>query len=115
MSIILTCNVTGKTVKWTNQKIIDQKIAEYGSLEAFKAAYVSRGAGKKDKKKDGDGGVGIMKSLMMEGSKMSPTSMSNQQYISFYQQKIDQLIATGAPKKEIDWMKQRLERWQAVA
>jgi len=44
MSIILTCNVTGKTVKWSNQSIIDAKIKEYGSLEAFQKAYVSRGA-----------------------------------------------------------------------
>jgi len=44
MSIILTCNVTGKQVKWSNQKIIDAKVAEYGSLEAFQKVYVSRGA-----------------------------------------------------------------------
>ena len=44
--LILTCNVTGKVVTWTNKTIIAAKIAKHGSLEAFLSAYVSKGAGK---------------------------------------------------------------------
>jgi len=46
-SVILVCNISGKSVKYTNAKIIKQKIDQYGSLEAFASQYVSRGV-KKD-------------------------------------------------------------------
>jgi hypothetical protein len=53
--LILTCNITGKQVTWTNKAIIADKIAKHGSLEAFLSSYVSKGAGKvstnMDKKK----------------------------------------------------------------
>ena len=42
-SVVLVCNITGKSVKWTNAKIIKQKIEQYGSLEAFASQYVSKG------------------------------------------------------------------------
>jgi hypothetical protein len=45
--VTLTCNVTGKVVTWTNKQIIAKKIQQYGSLEAFQAAYVSKGSSKK--------------------------------------------------------------------
>jgi hypothetical protein len=44
--LILTCNITGKQVTWTNKTIIASKIAKHGSLEAFLSSYVSKGAGK---------------------------------------------------------------------
>jgi len=121
MSIILTCNVTGKTVKWSNQKIIDAKVAEYGSLEAFQKAYVSRGANKKPKVKSSllkDGEVDLMKSILEEGVKLAPQSslstkhMSNEEYVKHYESKVRALEEAGASAAEIGWMKQRLERWR---
>ena len=121
MSIILTCNVTGKTVKWSNQKIIDAKVAEYGSLEAFQKAYVSRGAVKKPKVKSSllkDGEVDLMKSILEEGVKLAPASslstkhLTAEQYAAHYQKKVDALVAAGASSAEINWMKQRLDRWR---
>ena len=120
MSIILTCNVTGKTVKWSNQSIIDTKIKEYGSLEAFQKAYVSRGANKKPKVKSAllrDGEVDLMKSILEEGVKLAPPGLSTkhltaEQYAAHYQKKVDALVAAGASSAEINWMKQRLDRWR---
>ena len=120
MSITLTCNVTGKTVKWSNQKIIDEKIKQYGSLEAFQKAYVSRGAVKKPIVKSAllrDGEVDLMKSILEEGVKLAPTGLSTkhltaEQYAAHYQKKVDALVAVGASVAEINWMKQRLDRWR---
>ena len=120
MSITLTCNVTGKTVKWSNQKIIDEKIKQYGSLEAFQKAYVSRGAVKKPIVKSAllrDGEVDLMKSILEEGVKLAPTGLSTkhltaEQYALHYQKKVDALVAVGASQAEINWMKQRLDRWR---
>lgn len=42
----LTCTVTGKKTVWLNKAIIQKKIDEFGSLEAFVAQYVSKGARK---------------------------------------------------------------------
>ena len=118
--MILTCNVTGKTVKWSNQKIIDEKIKQYGSLEAFQKAYVSRGAVKKPIVKSAllrDGEVDLMKSILEEGVKLAPTGLSTkhltaEQYALHYQKKVDALVAVGASQAEINWMKQRLDRWR---
>ena len=120
MSITLTCNVTGKTVKWSNQKIIDAKIAQYGSEEAFRKAFVCRGAVKKPIVKSAllrDGEVDLMKSILEEGVKLAPTGLSTkhltaEQYALHYQKKVDALVAVGASQAEINWMKQRLDRWR---
>ena len=48
--LILTCNVTGKQVVWANKTIIASKIAKHGSIEAFLASYVSKGANNMDKR-----------------------------------------------------------------
>ena len=120
MSITLTCNVTGKTVKWSNQKIIDAKIAQYGSEEAFRKAFVCRGAVKKPIVKSAllrDGEVDLMKSILEEGVKLAPTGLSTkhltaEQYALHYQKKVDALVAAGASQAEINWMKQRLDRWR---
>ena len=120
MSIILTCNVTGKTVKWSNQSIIDAKIKQYGSEEAFRKAFVCRGAVKKPKVKSmllRDGEVDLMKSILEEGIKLAPPGLSTkhltaEQYAAHYQKKVDALVATGASSAEINWMKQRLDRWR---
>jgi hypothetical protein len=107
-------------VKWSNQKIIDAKVAEYGSLEAFQKAYVSRGAKKKEKVKSSllkDGEVDLMKSILEEGVKLAPPGLSTkhltaEQYAAHYQKKVDALVAAGASSAEINWMKQRLDRWR---
>ena len=120
MSMILTCNVTGKTVKWSNQKIIDAKIKQYGSEEAFRKAFVCRGAVKKPIVKSAllrDGEVDLMKSILEEGVKLAPTGLSTkhltaEQYALHYQKKVDALVAVGASQAEINWMKQRLDRWR---
>ena len=120
MSIILTCNVTGKTVKWSNQSIIDAKIKQYGSEEAFRKAFVCRGAVKKPKVKSmllRDGEVDLMKSILEEGVKLAPPGLSTkhltaEQYAAHYQKKVDALVAAGASAAEINWMKQRLDRWR---
>jgi hypothetical protein len=120
MSIILTCNVTGKTVKWSNQSIIDAKIKQYGSEEAFRKAFVCRGAVKKPKVKSmllRDGEVDLMKSILEEGVKLAPPGLSTkhltaEQYAAHYQKKVDALVAAGASSAEINWMKQRLDRWR---
>ena len=120
MSITLTCNVTGKTVKWSNQKIIDEKIKQYGSEEAFRKAFVCRGAVKKPIVKSAllrDGEVDLMKSILEEGVKLAPTGLSTghltaEQYAAHYQKKVDALVAVGASQAEINWMKQRLDRWR---
>lgn len=44
--LVLTCTLTGKVVTWTNKKIIQKKIDEFGSLEAFVNQFTCRGAGK---------------------------------------------------------------------
>lgn len=38
----LTCSVTGKTVKYSQRKYIDKKIAEFGSLAALRKNFVSQ-------------------------------------------------------------------------
>jgi len=127
MSITLICNVTNKKVVWTNKAIIDAKIKQYGSLEAFKAAYVSKGANKKAKVKSTllkSDEVNLMKSICEEGIKLSPQSidkslstkhMSNEEYVKHYEAKVKALEEANASAAEIGWMKQRLERWRGVA
>jgi hypothetical protein len=121
MSITLTCTVTGKTVKWSNQKIIDAKIAEYGSLEAFRAQYVSKGATKKTsttpttKAKSQlsvprDGEVGAMKAIMNDGLKLG--KMTSKDYYDMYEKKIADARAAGMSEREVAWLQQRLERWR---
>lgn len=44
--LILVCTKTGKAVVWTNRKIIQKKIDQFGSLEAFVAQFTCRGANK---------------------------------------------------------------------
>lgn len=73
--ITLTCTVSGKTVVWTNKKIIQAKIDQFGSLEAFMAQYQSKGAGKAVKVKDQ-----IIKPILEQGvvlGKMSTKEYSN--------------------------------------
>ena len=73
--ITLTCSVSGKTVVWTNKKIIQAKIDQFGSLEAFMAQYQSKGAGKAVKVKDQ-----IIKPILEQGvvlGKMSTKEYSN--------------------------------------
>jgi hypothetical protein len=44
--VILTCTISGKQVTWTNKKIIQDKINQFGSLEAFQAQFKCKGAQK---------------------------------------------------------------------
>lgn len=42
LPLVLTCKVTGQTVKYTSPSYIDKVIAKYGSLEELQANFVSR-------------------------------------------------------------------------
>lgn len=42
LPLVLTCKVTGKSVKYTSPSYIDKVIAKYGSLEQLQANYTSR-------------------------------------------------------------------------
>jgi len=42
LPLVLTCKVTGKSVKYTSASYIDKVIAKHGSLEALQKNYVSR-------------------------------------------------------------------------
>ncbi len=48
MPLVMTCNATGKVVRYTVPKYIEKKIAQFGSLEAWRKAYVCREAKPKD-------------------------------------------------------------------
>ena len=61
--VILTCTLTGKTVTWTNRSIIQKKIDQFGSLEAFQAQYTSKGATKKEKEPS----AVVIKPILMQG------------------------------------------------
>ena len=76
--VVLTCIVTGKTVTWTNKKIIQKKIEQYGSLEAFQAQFTSKGAKKKTSVKK----VGMLKPILEEGAAMG--SMTQEEYNAKY-------------------------------
>ena len=71
--LVLTCTVSGKTVTWTNKKIIAQKIQQYGSLEAFQAQFKCKGAVKK---------VGMLKPILKEGVAIG--QMSKEEYDAKY-------------------------------
>lgn len=76
--LILTCTVTGKTVTWTNQKIIQGKIDKFGSLEAFTAQYVSKGANKSEPKPKAQ----LIRSVCEQGIKLG--KMSSEEYHTQY-------------------------------
>jgi len=42
LPLVLTCKVTGKSVKYTSAAYIDKCISKAGSLEALQNSYVSR-------------------------------------------------------------------------
>lgn len=42
LPLVLTCHVTGKSVKYTSAAYIDKTIAKFGSLDKLLAGYVSR-------------------------------------------------------------------------
>lgn len=42
LPLILTCVVTGKSVKYTSPSYVDKVTAKYGSLELLRKNYVSR-------------------------------------------------------------------------
>lgn len=72
--VILTCTVTGKTVTWTNKKIIQKKIDQFGSLEAFVAQFKCKGAAKKKKVR-----AVMIKPILEEGVKIGAMSLSEYQ------------------------------------
>ena len=76
--IILTCTITGKTVTWTNKKIIQKKIEQYGSLEAFQAQFTCKGAKKKEKKPS----AVAIKPILQQGVEMG--KMSQEEYNAKY-------------------------------
>ena len=76
--LVLTCTVSGKTVTWTNKKIIAQKIQQYGSLEAFQAQFKCKGAVKKEPVKK----VGMLKPILQEGVAIG--QMTKEEYNTKY-------------------------------
>lgn len=72
--VILTCTVSGKTVTWTNKKIIQKKIDQFGSLEAFVAQFKCKGAVKKKTVR-----AVILKPVLEEGVKIGAMSLSEYQ------------------------------------
>ena len=76
--VILTCTITGKKVTWTNKKIIQKKIEQFGTLEAFQAQFKCKGAEKKERVKK----VGMLKPILVEGVQMG--KLSPQQYHDKY-------------------------------
>ena len=83
--VILTCTVTGKTVTWTNRSIIQKKIDQFGSLEAFQAQFKCRGAGKPAKKKEPS--IVAIKPILQQGialGKMTSKEYSDQYPIGRY-------------------------------
>lgn len=75
--ITLTCTISGKTVVWTNRKIIQAKIDKHGSLEAFMAQYTSKGAGKTPKVK-----ASFIKPILQQGVAMG--KMTSEEYAQKY-------------------------------
>ena len=76
--VILTCTITGKKVTWTNKKIIQKKIEQFGTLEAFQAQFKCKGAEKKERVKK----VGMLKPILVEGVQMG--KMSQEEYRNKY-------------------------------
>ena len=73
--VILTCTVTGKTVTWTNKKIIQKKIDQFGSLEAFQEQFTCKGAVKKKKITR----VVALKPILEEGVNIGKMSLTEYQ------------------------------------
>lgn len=42
LPLVLTCTVTGKSVKYTSPSYVDKVAAKYGSLDLLRKNYVSR-------------------------------------------------------------------------
>jgi hypothetical protein len=42
LPLVLTCKVTGKSVKYTSPSYIEKVISKFGSLQALQTGYVSR-------------------------------------------------------------------------
>jgi hypothetical protein len=95
--VVLTCIVSGKTVTWTNRSIIQKKIDQFGSLEAFQAQFTCKGAVKKQK----DPAAVIIKPILVEGVKMGKMSAEeyNAKYVTrTYQYKDGTNCTVSAPK-----------------
>lgn len=76
--VVLTCTISGKTVTWTNRSIIQKKIDQFGSLEAFTAQFTCKGAKKKEKKTS----VVAIKPILVQGVEMG--KMSQKDYTAKY-------------------------------
>lgn len=76
--VVLTCNVTGKSVTWTNRSIIQKKIDQFGSLEAFSAQFTCKGAKKKEKQPS----AVVIKPILVQGVEMG--KMSKEEYTTKY-------------------------------
>ena len=96
--VVLTCTVSGKTVTWTNKKIIQKKIDQFGSLEAFVSQFKCKEAGKKSTAKK----IGVvLKPVLEEGVKMGKMTQKeyNDKYVTTTYQYKDGLNCTvSAPK-----------------
>ena len=76
--VTLTCTLTGKTVVWTNKAILQKKIDQFGSLEAFQAQFKCRGANKPSKSKNNEHVVKL-KPVMEQGVRLGKMSKDDYQ------------------------------------
>ena len=94
--ITLTCIVSGKTVTWTNRSIIQKKIDQFGSLEAFVAQFKARGASKKKKEPS----VVSIKPILQQGvalGKLTPKEYSDRYVTRKYDYKDGTSCTVVAP------------------
>jgi hypothetical protein len=98
--LVLTCTITGKKVTWTNKKIIQKKIEQYGSLDAFVAQFKCKGANKKEKVKK----VGMLKPVLLQGvemGKMTPEEYHNKYVVKTFSYNDGTSCTVSVPKVDV--------------
>ena len=87
--VTLPCTIPGKVTPWTNRKIIQAKIDQHGSLEAFMAQYTAKGAGKTPKVK-----ASFMKPILQAGVELG--KMTSEEYAAKYPRQERTYAAKGS-------------------
>ena len=85
---------------WTNKKIIQKKIEQFGSLEAFQAQFTAKGAKKKEKKQS----AVVIKPILVQGVAMGKMSQEeyHAKYVTrTYQYKDGVSCTVSAPKVDL--------------
>ena len=86
--LVLTCTVTGKVVTWTNKAIIQKKIEEFGSLDAFVKQFKCKGAGKDNTNESVSSAkpIKVLKPILEEGVAIG--KMTLKEYQDKYLEKV---------------------------